>query len=60
MKEYKKLKNYLNKINDLQYLINITNWESKISGSRRTLQKTGNRYEASSKCCTKTLHKTCL
>ena len=33
MKEYKKLKNYLNEINDLQYLINITNWESTISGS---------------------------
>ena len=33
MKEYKKLKNYLNEINDLQYLINVTNWESKISGS---------------------------
>ena len=33
MKEYENLKNYLNEINDLQYLINITNWESKISGS---------------------------
>ena len=33
MKEYEILKKYLNEINDLQYLINITNWESKISGS---------------------------
>lgn len=33
MKAYEILKNYLTEINDLQYLINIVNWESKISGS---------------------------